>query len=243
MFLEKIGQFSVEKYLILFLIVLGLEGLLKNSFALAQLVVSPVAAAAADFSINYLRYKRKEFPEHGLITGLIVALVLSPVSLIASVIIPILSIVLKHAVRYKGRNIFNPAALGMFVSGIALGVHAAWWAAGSLLTAPFGLIIAYKIRRLYNSVSFIVVSSVISVMYGFMSSGNFLLPLNTTMLFFAFVMLLEPVTSPYTKKGQVVFGMSAAILSFLFTLFNAADSFLPTLLIMNLFARWMNKLK
>lgn len=243
MILNKLNQLSAEKYLILFLVILGAEGLLKNSYALPHLLLAPALAAVSDFVINYIRYKRKEFPEHGLITGLIVALVLSPVSLIASVIIPILSIVLKHAIRYKGRNIFNPAALGMFVSGIALGVHAAWWAAGSLLTVPFGLIIAYKLRRLYNSVSFIVVSSVISVIYGFMSSGNFLLPLNTSTLFFAFVMLLEPVTSPYTKKGQVVFGISAAVLSFLFTLFNAADSFLPTLLIMNLFASWLNKLK
>lgn len=241
MFLEKLARLSVEKYLVLFLVILGIEGLLKNSFALAQLVLSPLVAAVSDFVVNYLRHKRKEFPEHGLITGLIIALVLSPVSLSASIIIPVIAIALKHVIRYKNRNIFNPAALGMFVSAAALGVHAAWWSV-SYLAMPFGFIIAYKIRRLYNPLSFIAVSSAIPAIYGYINSGKWLLPINASMFFFAFVMLLEPVTSPHTKKGQVIFGVSVATLSFLLS-FTSLDIFLSSLLIMNLFTPWLNRLK
>jgi Na+-translocating ferredoxin:NAD+ oxidoreductase RnfD subunit len=236
MILNKLNQFSAEKYLILFLVIFSIEGLLKNSFALPHLLLAPALASISDFSINYIKYKRKEFPEHGLITGLIIALVLSPVSLFASIIIPPVAIVLKHVIHYKGRNIFNPAALGMFVSGIALGVHAAWWSIG-LLAIPFGLVVAYKIRRIYNPLSFVV----LSIVYDFVVSGGF--SLNTSMFFFAFVMLLEPVTSPFTKKGQIIFGASAALLSFAFAFFNATDIFVPTLLILNLFTRRLNKLK
>ena len=235
MFLEKLKRFSAEKYLILFLVILGIEGFSKNSFALSHLIISPIVASVSDFVVNYVRYERKEFPEHGLITGLIIALVLSPVSLFASVIIPLAAVTLKHIIRYKGRNIFNPAALGMFVSAI-LGVHAAWWSI-SLLVIPFGLIVAYKIRRLYNPLSFVA----LSIAYDFIVSGSF--SLNTSMFFFAFVMLLEPVTSPYTKKGQLIFGISAALLSSLFAFLNATDIFLPGLLIMNLFTHWLNKVK
>ncbi|MBI2076655.1 MAG: RnfABCDGE type electron transport complex subunit D [Candidatus Aenigmarchaeota archaeon] len=238
---ETFRRLSVEKYLILFLVILGIEGLLKNSFALAQLVLSPLVAAVSDFVANYFRYKRKEFPEHGLITGLIIALVLSPVSLFASVIIPVIAIALKHVIRYKGRNIFNPAALGMFVSAAALGVQAAWWSVG-YLAIPFGFIVAYKIRRLYNPLSFIAGSSAISAAYAYINSGKWLLPINASMFFFAFVMLLEPVTSPHTKKGQVIFGVSAAVISF-FLGFTAADIFLASLLAMNLFTPWLNKVK
>ena len=66
-----------------------------------------------------------------------------------------------------------------------------------------------------------------------------------TAFFFAFVMVLEPVTSPFTRKGKLIFGALVALLGIMLPLFLhvPADLFLGSLLVMNLFTSRLNKLK
>ncbi|MBI4171061.1 MAG: RnfABCDGE type electron transport complex subunit D [Candidatus Aenigmarchaeota archaeon] len=203
-----------------------------------HLVIAPLTAAVLDFLLAWLIDKRKDFPYLGLISGLIIALLLAPNPVFAFVA-AVIAMAGKYIIRIRKRNIFNPAAFSLFVMSI-FGIVTAWWGVLHWIVIPLGLLVAYKIRRLETSLSFLAVYFIIF----FIIKG--VLPLEDyTAYFFAFVMVLEPVTSPATRKGKIIFGPAVALLALLLPLAAnlPVNLFLGSLLIMNLFTPYLNKLK
>ncbi|MDI6721516.1 MAG: hypothetical protein QMD85_03935, partial [Candidatus Aenigmarchaeota archaeon] len=66
-----------------------------------------------DALISYLKNKKWEFPWLGLITGLIIAVLLGPGNILFAIAVPAAAIILREVIKFKNRNIFNPAALGL----------------------------------------------------------------------------------------------------------------------------------
>ena len=229
-------ELQAEHVLIAMLLVLAA---LSFSFSsMPHLVIAPAAAALLDFFLAWLIDKRKGFPYLGLITGLIIALLLAPnpvFALAASVI----AIGSKYIIRIKKRNIFNPAAFALFILSI-FGIVTAWWGALYWIVVPLGLLVAYRIRRLETSLSFLLVYFL--AMYSI--KGAFPLE-DYTAYFFAFVMVLEPMTSPFARKGKLIFGPAVAVIGVFLPLFVnvPVNLFLGALLLMNIFTPWLNRLK
>lgn len=151
----------------------------------------------------------------GLITSLILYLTLAPgdtaVELFKIALIGCIASVSKYLLVWRGRHIFNPAALALTL-GSVLGLSSALWWVGTPLLLPVvlitGLIIVTKTRRYAMVTTFTVVAIVTSIAVA-ASTGYPVLDalrldiLSGPLAFFAAVMLTEPLTSPATRRHQI----------------------------------------
>lgn len=242
-----LSKISIYHWMILFLVIIGISGVLTlQQNAWPQLIIVPAVAGVLDFFINFVRFKSKSLPETGIITGLFCASIFTA-NLPFAVLAGVLAILSKHLIRWKDWHPFNPAAFGLVVAAAILGNGVEWWNTTSWIIIPLGLFIAWRIRRIYISIAFLLASWLINSAY-FMMSGVAInaqaLLLNYTMLFFAFFMAVEPRTTPNRKKGMVLFGISLAALLFLLGRFiPQIDPLLLSLLVMNLTTPLLNRLK
>lgn len=170
-------------------------------------------------------YKTPTNRESIFISALILALIISPIKSLHD--LPLLfwtgiwTVASKFIFAIKGKHIFNPASFAVVLTALVLNQSATWWV-GTLPMLPFillGIFIVRKIRRIdlvfYFFLSFFI------TMFGFdlMAGVNIFSSLQKTLfdspiLFFAFVMLTEPLTTPPTKLRQSIYG---TLVGFLFT--------------------------
>ena len=178
---------------------------------------------------NYLfskLFKAKTNFESASITALILSLIVGPFSFFESW--PILAFIgfaamaSKYVFAFKKKHIFNPAATAVFLSAIIFQTGASWWV-GSIQLLPIiivgGLLVLIKIERLELIASFLAVYFFTGLVGRGLSASLFLAPV---IWFFVLVMLVEPLTSPSTKKRQMAFGAFVAIFYF------GLQKFLPT---------------
>lgn len=168
--------------------------------------------------------------ESSPITALILFFLLMPVASMQGAILlalaGIVAMVSKYLFAFRGRHLFNPAALGAFFSGIILGNGAIWWVGtGTLLpfVAIVGLLLVRKIRRGALFASGIVASVVTLVIVNLFQGtiaftpsdlGPFVQLVFTSwpIVFFASIMLTEPATTPPTRSLQIIYGFLTGIL-------------------------------
>ncbi len=158
------------------------------------------------------------------ITALILALIITPPTTIFGILFLVIAAFLAMASKYilniAGKHIFNPAAIAILITGFTINRYASWWV-GTLAMFPFvlfGILIVRKIRRFdlvfYFIISALVFSFGLSFMRGNMNIFTILRNsfIDSPLLFFAFVMLTEPLTTPPTKFLQSVYGGIVGIL-------------------------------
>lgn len=130
----------------------------------------------------------------------------------------------KYLVTIEKQHIFNPAAAA--VAGIALlsAEHSATWWVGTVPMLPFvlagGLLLVRKIEREDLVFIFISVYLFLTSVSSFFHTGSLYSIITTLqtsvfrspLLFFAFVMLTEPLTSPTRVKFQRYYGLLVAFL-------------------------------
>jgi len=106
------------------------------------------------------------------------------------------------------------------LTALVLNQSASWWI-GTLSMLPFvlfgGSLIVRKIRRSDLVWSFLAVALIFIVWFGFQRGGSPLTVLtkalaDSPILFFAFIMLTEPLTVPPTKLLRVVYGAFTGLL-------------------------------
>lgn len=218
-------QMSTPKaQLAVLLLVIYLTTTTRFSLALTAPVVALSVGSCVVFDLLWTFLKRRVLflPLGAIVTGLIVGLVIDPQSgwfQIASV--AVIAMAVKVFVRISGRQVFNPAAAGFFVAGVLWGGGFGWWGisfqrptllnpwsivAFSVLLLP-ALISFYRLRRVGSGVAFLVTDALLI--------GARQTFLNPTTLFFATVMLPEPMTSPVRPRSQVLYGITIAILTVL----------------------------
>lgn len=198
----------------------------------------------ADYLLLKARHIKSFFPWAALDSGMIIAFVVSPsASLLTKLLIPLLAILSKHWVSKGGRHLFNPAAAGLFFGGL-IGVPVSWWVGdlgkvADLLLLLGMFLILRKIRKVAIPLSFLAAFFLLKLLIFAELSFSF------SLLFFPLVMLPEPMTSPSERKEQLVYGSLSAILLLFFGSNNLvlADSYLQTLLIVNLLYRldWLKR--
>ena len=189
---------------------------------------------AADQLFVYLKTKKLFFPYSGLISGLIIALIIEPTLPWFQILtIGMIAMLSKHYLRVTKRHIFNPAAFGLFAGGVLFGIYPSWWAAylySGETMLPINILIylvlgylfwvaAYKYRRYFNIVAFLIVFPILfELLGGKFSLTSLLLTLKSPgLLFYAFVMVPEPMTSPVKKQRQLLFGGFIALVNVIMT--------------------------
>ncbi len=211
---------------------------------IVHLLTAVLSAVLLDFVIDLARFKSRQFPKSGLISGLIIGLLIEPGSLSFGIpmvtIVAVIAILSKQFIRFRARHIFNPANFGLLVALTILpgaGGAISWWgSAGTLYSAglsslflilPLGLLVNLKLKRLSISIPFLLLASAFSMS---LAGAN-----TTTILFFALIMLVEPVTSVQAKhKGKVLYASIAAVSLTALNMFSPAYALHTSLFIANL---------
>lgn len=73
-------RFNLKTYILILIVVLTVIGTVQHGIfiTLPQILIAVFTATSLDLFINYIKLKKIIFPSSALITGMIIALVLSP---------------------------------------------------------------------------------------------------------------------------------------------------------------------
>jgi len=218
---------------------------------LLQAIVILGLYTVADILWTKLRDHQTYVPLSSVISGLIGGVVLNPVSPWWVVVaFPLIAVAGKQLLHVKGKHIFNPVAFGLITLSFLHPAAISWWgvawwsAIPKTLAVLVGIVILMRIRRFHVTLSFLLVYSVglgLILLRSGSSWGTLSLPFlfDGTLIFFATVMLVEPVTTAYrTKRIQVAYGAGVGLLAVFAPLIGVPlpDGFLPPLLLGNLAA-------
>lgn len=250
--LEFLRRRDVYDTILLFLYVHAAVAIYRlGADALVTFAVATATAVLLDSAIYRLR-RRATTPRNlrkALITSAFVGfLVPWNAPLFVSAAASSLAILSKHVVRLpKKKHVFNPAAFGAFLASQTFVLPTSWWGAETYVTWLLGLLLIYKFSRLELPFSLLL-------SYGLLSTAGFyaglptstidqILRFNAPLVMLAFFMATEPVTSPYTRGGRVVFGVVTGVAIFALGFVPGRfDTLLAGLLVANVFTQPINRL-
>lgn len=198
----------------------------KLPFSIGQIFLSSAVLILSCLFFNFIFVKifnARSKIESVLITALILALIISPSAPILFLILAaLLAIASKYLLAPNGRHIFNPAAIAVVLGALILGQSASWWV-GTIWLVPFvligGIYLTIKIRR-FHEAAFFILLVLAFLFFAYFSRGGatsawhiLRLALTTSsLLFFSFAMLTEPMTAPTNKNLRLIFTAFVAIL-------------------------------
>ena len=228
---------------LLFLIFIGLTGIsclrLDASQVVSNLLLAAGTAAVIDVAANYIRRRRWILPDGAVLTGMIIAFVLTlQESRFVIVNVVAVAILSKHVLRTHWSNVANPAAFALVVAAILFKTGQDWWGAlpdlgvfGVVAIVVSGLFIADRINKLPMILAFFGAYFALLTVATFSDAAavaeTFRTPDLQAALFFAFFMLDDPPTSPVRLEDQVVFGLIAAAVSYFILMQFGGIYFLP----------------
>lgn len=220
-FLNVTSQYRLVLYYLIFLLVAGLSlsffgYLLFNPLSLLVLVLICLLTCFVSNKFFSAIFKIPANIESAFITALILSLLLQPPSVLLDLILPVvislLAMASKYILNFRGKHIFNPVAISLVIAYFALNFSPSWWVSSTIML-PFvlpGILIVKKLKRFTLLLSFILAFSITSF-----ALTLSLVDITTTSLylFFAFVMLTEPRTTPPTRLLQSIYGILVGVLS------------------------------
>jgi Na+-translocating ferredoxin:NAD+ oxidoreductase RnfD subunit len=194
-----------------------------------------------------LFFKTRKFQITGsaLTSGLIIGYVLSSGSPWWTFLaVAACAVGLKRVLLFHGKNLMNPAALGLFLAVLPFSGTTEWKGAYEwYLLVPAGLYFAYKIRKTEIVLGYFAMSLVFFVPQALEQGTPLINIAGYFNYFFIFIMLIEPKTAPATRWPKIVFGAEVACLVFLLTeLGFPYEPELFALLIMNAFVPLLNEI-
>ncbi|SFL53680.1 Na+-translocating ferredoxin:NAD+ oxidoreductase RNF, RnfD subunit [Paenibacillus sp. 1_12] len=214
-------------YVLIILLVLTVVASLGSysSQGIANVVIAVCTAALLDLAMMCILKRKKLVPDGAILTGLIIALVLSPTThwLITAAAAAI-AIISKHALRMKKKPIFNPAAAGLLAVLLIFSSGHEWWGGLSalpgwtlILLVAGGYLVVNKVNKFPLLFAFLgtyfALFTGISLYHTIDVNDIFRIPFINAVLFLSFFMLSDPPTSPSNYREQILFGMAAAIIS------------------------------
>jgi Na+-translocating ferredoxin:NAD+ oxidoreductase RnfD subunit len=220
-----------------------------------SLLASVLAAALVDAPILRARGRWWVFPDGAVLTGLFVAMVLSPFEPwyvgAATSAVAVLS---KYVFRGRTANVFNPAALGLVVTFYLIGTGQDWWGAladagvaGLVALFVTGVFVVDRVNKTPLVLAFLGSYFLLFTVVAFAGEPRlvaeiFRSPDINAVLFFAFFILTDPPTSPAKYRDQITYGVLVAIAAFaIFELVGAAHYLLSGVLAGNLWEAWRRR--
>src|SRR5258708_14855683 len=230
-FLNNITMYRLLLYFLIVLLVFGAVfgflGLLP--FSGISIIASSVFIVIVCWISNTLFakiFKAQTNLESVYITALILTLIFSPAKDLSGLIllfwVSVIAMAGKYILAINKKQIFNPAALSAVIISFTFNGAASWWV-GTGIMLPIvvvgGILLVRKIKRADLVVSFLVAAIAVITISGLTRELNPLTTIQkvifeTPILFFAFVMLTEPLTTPPTQPLQLIYG---AIVGFIFS--------------------------
>lgn len=255
---KKLRQFfGTPKGLLTIVLVLLLAlAVPKEGFRLVAPGLASAVLAAGLMDLFLLRWRNGgwdfPFPSGAILTGLLVAMVLAPqepwyVPACTSVV----AIVSKYVFRAQSANVFNPAALALVATFYIFHTGQSWWGAlpdlpPIALVALFatGLFIAERVNKIPMVLVFLGAYFLLFTAMAFLGDPAKVADIYRASdlqacLFFSFFILTDPPTSPVRYRGQILYGLLVAVVSFGFFAWNGAAYYLLAgVLAGNLWEAW-----
>ena len=222
------------------------------------IVGAVLAAMLIDAPILRARHhQRWVFPDGALLTGLIVASVLSSrepwwITTVTAAV----AVLSKYVVRSGKANVFNPAALALVATFYLFNTGQSWW--GALPELPSfavvallasGAFVALRVNKAPAVLSFLGTYYLLVTIAAFIGDPAHVAELYRApdlhaALYFAFFMVTDPPTSPPREREQIVFGVIVAVVSVaVFELFGVVIYLLIGLLVANAFEAWGRRMR
>lgn len=226
---DKITMYKLLMYYLigLLLAATGLSIVGDMKFKPLYIVISAVVLVSASYVINKILANIFEAPtnsESAIITGLILALIISPTPTSYNLTFMLaaagLAMASKYILAINKKHLFNPAAIAVVLTAWGPKQYASWWI-GTAVMLPFvlvgGILITRKIRRSRMVLSFFASSAVATIVYSIMAKTSVMtglhdLVFSSSVFFLGFVMLTEPLTSPPTANKQTWYAIIVGIL-------------------------------
>ena len=228
-YLNRTTMYRLTLYVLIGLLIsAGLFAVLGfMPFSLLSLLFSILLLSIAAWATNMVFAYCFEVPantESFWISALILALILSPPSSMDDALNLFWAVVLTMASKYifalHNKHLFNPVAFAVSITALVLGFAPSWWV-GSRIMLPLvllgGFLIVKKLRRADLPLSFLAVSglvvassSVVKGDYWVGSLGHLIF--DSPWIFFATVMLTEPLTTPPTGIYRILYGAFTGLL-------------------------------
>ncbi len=228
--LNRVTMYRLILYYLILLVgiaaVFGFFGILP--FSPLDLLINFFVSIAAAYIANYLFskiFKAATNIESVFITALILVLIMPvefPQDTTFIALASVLAMASKYFLAVNKRHIFNPAVFGATIMFFVSGQVASWWI-GTPIMLPFvflgGIFLLRKIRREQLVFNFLLAYLLIIAAASIIRTGSLLSIIfawqlsiiDSALLFFMFVMLTEPLTSPATKKLQKYYGYIVAL--------------------------------
>lgn len=214
------------------LVVLGIlvvPAMLATGIRLTSVVLvsASLAAMVTDVVILRLRRGRWIFPSGALITGMIIAMVLSPrepwwiAALTAAI-----AILSKYLLRGRTANVFNPAALALFIAYYLFETAQSWWGAlpevhptALLLLIGTGAFIVVQVNKVpsvltFLGAHFLLFTSAALLRDPLEVASIYRTPDLHAALYFALFMVTDPPTSPPGHRDQVIYAAITAVAAY-----------------------------
>ncbi len=162
--------------------------------------------------------------ESAYISALILALIITPPQSTHDLWFlgwsAVLAMASKYILAIKRKHLFNPVALAVALTALTIDQTASWWV-GSAPMLPFvligGALVLRKLRRFGLVAAFLFAALATILAFSALSLESFATALQRTLLaspllFFAFVILTEPLTAPPTRALQIAYGIFVGVL-------------------------------
>jgi Na+-translocating ferredoxin:NAD+ oxidoreductase RnfD subunit len=256
-FSNPLNKLDIYSWMIVALAIFSAAGAYTFGWqqTLLQTIIAVAAANAFDILAKYFKTGEFRFTKSATVTGLFIGQLL-PLSsefylpLIAAAV----AIASKILINIGGRHVFNPTLFSLLVLGIFFSSLPSWWGSFAFPTQEFphinlavviilGLIITIRQRR-HDLVwpfigAFMLFNFVGSALIP--SAGQLSVPIDSTILYAAFFMLVEPKTSPLFRNARIAYGILAAAFYVAFSLFLPDYNLIGMVLAANLFVLPLDK--
>ena len=189
-----------------------------------SLVILLVVAWATNNIFAYV-FKVPANTESIYISVFILALIITPALIPVEYIflgwVAVLAMSSKYILAINHKHVFNPVAIALVLTAIFLNQTASWWV-GTLVMTPFvligGLLIVRKIKRKDLTISFFAIAIFTTLYFSFINGVDVFKTLgmalsHSPILFFTFIMITEPLTTPPSRTLRILYG---TLVGFLF---------------------------
>jgi ferredoxin-NADP reductase/Na+-translocating ferredoxin:NAD+ oxidoreductase RnfD subunit len=223
---DRLTSYRLVLYFLLSLVGWAIVGSFFHQvpYSWHEILLSALWLGGGCWLVNKLISRFLDIPankESDLITALILVLILSPATTTQEFAVlaaaGVAAIASKYLITFQKSHLFNPAAAGAFVAGEIFHQYPAWWVGTKFMTPVLvlvGLLVLRKMKR-FTMAGLFLATYILYLIYG-SNAGSphylWLSLISTQALFFAIVMLTEPMTSPAAAKKYIPYAVLVGIL-------------------------------
>jgi ferredoxin-NADP reductase/Na+-translocating ferredoxin:NAD+ oxidoreductase RnfD subunit len=226
--LNRITMYRLVLYYLIFLLVIAflmsvVGALSYDPFAMLFSIGFLLAICLLTNRLFASIFKVPANVESAYISALILALILTPIKSFNDLWFlgwaAVWAMASKYIIAIKGKHIFNPVVFAITLTYFTINRSASWWV-GNAWMLPFvvigGLLVVRKIGRFDLVLSFLITALSI-VLVTALFSNDFIAAIqnaiiSSAILFFAFIILTEPLTTPPTRTDRIYYGILVGFL-------------------------------